>query len=101
MALDKKKVNELFEIIDSYEATAKETKSSIKEEFETFAKANDVDAKYIKKAYKAYKEYMKNKDEFEMADIEVTKIITLLTVEDVVNPISGVVVQNNTFNDED
>jgi hypothetical protein len=81
MAFKKEDVTELFDILDDYRTEVKEINANIKSEFDAFAAKHQVNVKHMKKVYKAYCDYMKNKEEFELVDLEISNILNLLTNE--------------------
>lgn len=83
MAIKKENYDILFERLVSIEEEIKEQRGQFNEEVKLFCKQKDVNIKSLKKAYKSYKEYLKNKDEFALVDLEANKIIDLITGEEV------------------
>ena len=81
MAIKKENYDTLFERLTTLENEIKELRGQVSEETKLFCKQKDVNIKSIKKAYKSYKEYLKNKDEFTLVDLEANKIIDLITSE--------------------
>lgn len=82
MAVKKENYDTLFERLVTIEDEIKEQRAQFTEEVKLFCKQKDVNIKSLKKAYKSYKEYLKNKDEFTLVDLEANKIIDLITGEE-------------------
>lgn len=59
----------------SLEEDKKEIGTEIKEAMATFAKNNEVEVKSIKESIKAYKEYLKDKEQFCLCDNEIANIV--------------------------
>lgn len=78
MDITKSELEAFFEKLEGLEADKKAIAEEMKESVEAFARNNELSKKSVNKAYKAYKEASKDKDDYVLTDYEADKL--LLTV---------------------
>ena len=83
MAVTKETINTLFERLDELNGQIDEIKVLVKETYSIYETNNDITdksgKKSLKRGYKAHKEMLANKEEFELVDFQVSKIVDFLT----------------------
>lgn len=70
-----------FNNIDTLEERKKAYAKDAKESFDAFAKNNGVSAKSLKRAYKDYKDYQKDKNAFVEVDTEASALLEAVVPE--------------------
>lgn len=79
--IKKEELIRFYQDIETQEEQVKAGQKNIKESFEAFAENNEITIKALKKDYKNYKEYMKNKNEFVEIDMEADALTQAWCVE--------------------
>lgn len=74
MKVSKEELDNFCNALDNLEEAKKGIADDIKSAIETFAEATDYDKKAVKKFYKEWKEYQKNKDDYTQVDYEVDNL---------------------------
>ena len=75
MNVNKNELDQFFERLESLEADKKAIAEEMKESIESFAKNKELSKKSVQKAFKAYKEAKKDKDDFVLTDYEADVLI--------------------------
>lgn len=79
--IQKDKLQAFYDDILSQEQRKKDISADIKDAFDEFAKDNGVSVKSLKRDFRNYKDYQKNKDEFLEIDIEADGLTQTWLVE--------------------
>lgn len=77
MDIKKTELDTFFSRLESLEADKKAIADEMKESIESFAKNHELTKKSVSKAFKAFKEAKKDKDEFTLVDLESDQLLCI------------------------